>query len=335
MKAKSMQNNNIAKFSYKYLSLILGVLLIFALLLSLMAGKIWIPFSQWSNGDLRSLIIMELRLPRVVLGVFVGLALGASGAIMQGFLRNPLADPGIFGISSSAALGAVVSMFFGYAISPYILPVFALLGAGLGMALLALLAGRSGSLILFTLAGVIISSLTGSLTALMISLAPNPFAASEIVNWLMGALSDRSWDDVKIAAPLITIGLIILLSLAKPLDALSLGEKAARSLGVNMGHLQIFIIIGIGLCVGASVAVSGMIGFVGLVVPHLMRPLVGNLPSRTILPSALAGALLIVVSDAIVRILPLQSELRLGIAMSILGAPFFLQLLFKMRRSVF
>jgi iron complex transport system permease protein len=312
----------------------LAAALLVALLVSLTAGRTWIPFGEWLSGDLRSVIIMELRLPRACLGALVGAALGMSGAAMQGYLRNPLADPGLFGVSSSAALGAVTSLYFGYAVTPFLLPVFALAGAGLGMAALALLSGRSGSLILFTLAGVILSSLTGSLTSLMISLAPTPFATSEIITWLMGALMDRSWDDVKLALPLTAAGMTTLMLAGRNLDALTLGENAARSLGVNMNRLQWFMVIGVGLCVGSSVAVAGIIGFVGLVVPHLVRPLVGHQPSALLIPSALAGALLIVVADCFVRILPSASELRLGIAMSVLGAPFFMLLLFKMRREV-
>jgi len=312
----------------------LGGALLIVMLASLMAGRTWIPVDEWLSGDLRSMIVMELRLPRACLGALVGAALGISGAAMQGYLRNPLADPGLFGISSSAALGAVTSLYFGYAVSAFLLPVFALIGAGLGMMVLALLAGRSGSLILFTLAGIILSSLTGSLTSLLISLAPTPFAASEIVTWLMGALMDRSWDDVKLALPLMAIGMALLLAAGRNLDALTLGESTARSLGVNMKRLQWFIVLGIGLCVGSSVAVAGIIGFVGLVVPHLVRPLVGHQPSALLIPSALAGALLIVLADCFVRILPSTSELRLGIAMAVLGAPFFMFLLFKMRREV-
>ena len=316
------------------LNLTLGTALLIIMLASLMAGRTWVPFDAWLSGDLRSMIVMELRLPRACLGALVGASLGMAGAAMQGYLRNPLADPGLFGISSSAALGAVTSLYFGYAVSAILLPIFALIGAGLGMTALALLAGRSGSLILFTLAGIILASLTGSLTSLLIILAPTPFAASEIVTWLMGALMDRSWDDVKLALPLMTIGMGILLVVGSNLDALTLGESTARSLGVNMTRLQLFIVLGIGLCVGSSVAVAGIIGFVGLVVPHLMRPLVGHQPSALLVPSTLAGALLIVLADCFVRILPSTSELRLGIAMAVLGAPFFMFLLFKMRREV-
>ena len=312
----------------------LGSALLIVLLASLMAGRTWIPFGEWLSGDLRSMIVTELRLPRACIGALVGAGLGMAGAAMQGYLRNPLADPGLFGVSSSAALGAVVSLYFGYAVSAYLLPIFALAGAALGMTALALLAGRSGSLILFTLAGVILSSLTGSLTSLLISLAPTPFAASEIVTWLMGALMDRSWDDVRLALPLIAIGMGCLLMAGRNLDALTLGETSARSLGVNMTRLQWLVVLGVGLCVGSSVAVAGIIGFVGLVVPHLMRPLVGHQPSALLIPSALTGALLVVLADCFVRILPSASELRLGIAMAVLGAPFFMLLLFKMRREI-
>lgn len=312
----------------------LAAALALAMLLSLMAGRTWVPFDSWFSGDLLSLIIMELRLPRACIGALVGAALGMAGAAMQGYLRNPLADPGLFGVSSSAALGAVISLYFGFAVSAYLLPIFALIGAALGMAALALLVGRSGSLILFTLAGVILSSLTGSLTSLMISLAPSPFATAEIVTWLMGALMDRSWQDVTLALPLIVAGIAVLLCVGPSLDALTLGEAAARSLGVNMRRLQWLIVIGVGLCVGTSVAVAGIIGFVGLVVPHLARPLCGHQPSALLLPSALAGALLVVLADCLVRLLPSASELRLGIAMAVLGAPFFMLLLFKMRREV-
>ena len=312
----------------------LFVALIAVLLASLMAGRTWVPFGHWLSGDLQSLIILELRLPRACIGAVVGASLGMAGAAMQGYLRNPLADPGLFGVSSSAALGAVVSLYFGFAVSAWLLPIFALTGAALGMAALAILAGRSGSLILFTLSGVILSSLTGALTSLLISLAPTPFASSEIVTWLMGALMDRSWDDVRIALPVSVLGMAALLWAARSLDALTLGDAAARTLGVNMNRLQWLIVIGIGLTVGSSVAVAGIIGFVGLVVPHLVRPLVGHQPSALLIPSSLAGALLVVLADCLVRILPSTSEVRLGIAMASLGAPFFMMLLFKMRREI-
>ena len=318
----------------KRLSLFLLLALSAAALLSVAAGKVWVPWGAWTADDPRGIIIAELRLPRTVLAMAVGAALGLSGAVMQGYLRNPLADPGLFGVSSGAALGAVLSLFFGYAAQAWLLPGFALAGAGVTMALLALIAGRSGSLILFTLAGMILTSIAGSLTTLAISLAPTPFVASEIVTWLIGALTDRSWDDVKVALPLIAAGMAVLATTARSLDALTLGEAAARSIGVDPRRLQLAVIAGTALTVGASVATAGVIGFVGLMVPHLVRPLAGNRPSAILLPSALGGALLVTVADSLVRIAPTVSELRLGVAMSMLGGPFFLYLLIRMRRGL-
>jgi iron complex transport system permease protein len=200
------------------LTLWLVIALVLAAALSVASGKIWVPLDAWTAADPRSIIIVELRLPRTLLALLVGGALGLSGAVMQGYLRNPLADPGLFGVSSGAAFGAVVSLYFGYAVQLWLLPAFALAGAGVTMALLALIAGRSGSLILFTLAGMILTSITGSLTALAISLAPTPFVSSQIVTWLMGALTDRSWDDVRVALPLIVVG-AALLAVARCADA--------------------------------------------------------------------------------------------------------------------
>lgn len=307
--------------------------LFLALPLSLLAGRVWInPLGPLSSEEL--LILIELRLPRAVLALVVGGGLGAAGAAMQGYLRNPLADPGLFGIAPGAALGAVLSFYTGFAVQPFALPAFALTGAAAAMALLALIAGRTGSIALFTLAGMMIASLTGALTSLAISLSPNPFALSEIVTWLMGALSDRSWQDVWLAAPLTLAGLALLAMAANALDALTLGEAAARSLGVQPARLQALMVGGIGLTVGGGVAVAGIIGFVGLIVPHLLRPHTNRRPSALILPSALAGALLLLIADCLCRLLPIASELRLGIALSLVGAPFFLMLLLRMRREL-
>ena len=311
-------------------SLVFGVLLAVLLPLSLLAGRIWIDPAETPNA---AVILMELRLPRAVLALLVGAGLGAAGAAMQGYLRNPLADPGLFGIAPMAALGAVVSLWFGFAAGAWLLPLMALAGAAMGMAMLALIAGRTGGIALFTLAGLMIASLAGALTALAITLSPSAFAMSEIVLWLNGALTDRSWQEVTLAAPLIAAGIALLFAASKPLDALTLGEAAARSLGVRPGVLLALLVGGVGLTVGASVAVAGIIGFVGLIVPHLVRPMTDRLPSSLIVPSALAGGSLVLAADSLVRILPLVTELRLGIALSLLGAPFFLWLLLKMRRG--
>jgi iron complex transport system permease protein len=315
--------------------LLLFLALVGAVGLSLLAGPVWLPPSAWFSDARAGVILFELRLPRTLLAALIGAALGLGGAVMQGFLRNPLADPGLFGVSASAALGAVLAIWMGAAaLQPLMLPAFALMGAALGMAALALLVGQAQSIVLFTLAGLILSSLAGSLTAFLISIAPSPFVTAQIVTWLMGAVTDRSWQDVWLAAPLIAAGATILWPVARGLDALTLGELSARSMGVNLERLQWQIVIGVGLLVGASVAVAGVIGFVGLMVPHLVRPLVGHRPSAVLPAAAIAGALLLVLADSVVRILPTASELRLGIAMSLVGAPFFLALLLNMRRQL-
>ena len=311
-------------------TLLLLAALLVAIPLSLVAGRA----SIFALDDARALlIVLELRLPRALLAVSVGAGLGAAGAAMQGYLRNPLADPGLFGIAPGAALGAVLSFSFGFAASGWLLPIFALAGAGGAMALLALMAGRGGGIALFTLAGLMIASLAGALTSLLISLAPNPWALSEIVTWLMGALTDRSWADVALAAPLTLAGIAVLARAAPALDALTLGEDAARSMGVDMDSLLALLVIGVGLTIGSGVAVAGIIGFVGLMVPHMVRPFTDRRPSSLIVPSALGGGLLVLVADGVLRMLPLVSELRLGIALSLIGAPFFLWLLLRYRRS--
>ncbi len=311
--------------------LVLLALIAVTLPLSLLAGRVWIDAAHTPNA---AVILADLRLPRSLLALVIGAGLGAAGAAMQGYLRNPLADPGLFGIAPMAALGAVASFWFGYAASAWLLPLFALVGAGMGMALLALIAGRTGGIALFTLAGLMIASLAGTLTSLAISMAPNAFAMSEIVTWLMGALTDRSWREVWIAAPLTIAGIGCLMLTGRGLDALTLGSAAARSLGVRDGVLQAWLITGVGLTVGSGVAVAGIVGFAGLIVPHLVRPFTDRRPSQLIVPSALAGALLVLLADCTVRILPLVTELRLGIALSLIGAPFFLWLLLRMRRGL-
>ncbi len=316
------------------LNIALVAAIVVAAALSVVAGKVWLPWNAWTLEDPRWLIIAELRIPRTVLAMAIGAALGLSGAAMQGYLRNPLADPGLFGISSGAALGATLALFFDLNASALLLPACALLGAVASMMTLALLAGRSGSLIMFALAGMILSSITIALTSLTISLSPTPFVATQIVNWIMGALTDRSWDDVRVTMPFALVGAVLIAATARSLDALTLGEQAARSMGVDQRRLQWLVVLGVGLCVGASVAAAGIISFVGLMVPHIVRPLVGGRPSAILLPSALGGALLVLLADSLVRIAPSVSELRLGIAMAMLGGPFFLVMLVRMRKHL-
>ena len=306
-------------------------------LLSLMVGKVWLSWGVWTGAaDIaQRTIFLELRLPRALLGIAVGAALGMSGAALQGYLRNPLADPGVLGISAMAAFGAVTSIFFGFAgLNAWVLPLTAVVGAMAGIGLIFAFAGLTASAVTFILAGIILSALAGAGTALLLSLAPSPWAANEIIQWLMGALTDRSFDELLFAVPLILAGGAAMLTCGSALNALTLGESGARALGINLNHAQWQIALGVGLAVGASVAVTGVISFVGLVVPHLLRPLVGSKPGALLIPSALGGAALVLAGDILVRILPGGSEVKLGVAMSFIGAPFFLALLMAMRRKL-
>lgn len=312
--------------------LALGVVLAF--LFSLLAGKVWVPIFGLAQGDPRIVIMLDLRLPRALLGLVIGGGLGLSGAALQGYTRNPLADPAILGISATAALGAVGAIFLGLGGSALIVAGAAMTGAAVATLLLGLLAGRSASAVVFILAGTVLSSLAGALTALLITLSPNPFASSAIITWLMGALTDRSWLELEIAAPLIVLGSALLLMQARSLDLLALGEAVARSLGLDLVRLQYLLALALALIVGGSVAVSGVVGFVGLIVPHLLRPFFGAETSRLLVPSALAGAMLVLIADSLVRLTPGAGELRLGVAMALIGAPFFFALLIRFRREL-
>ena len=316
----------------RFMTGLLLCLTLAAFLLSLMAGKVWIWPMSWTADNADGWIFLELCLPRALLGLCVGAVLGLSGAVLQGYLRNPLADPTVLGVSASAALGGVLAIFLGINLVPFGLFGCAMIGAGASI-LLLLAIGRGGGPIGFILGGMVLSTLAGALTAFVISIAPNPFAASEIINWLMGALTDRLMEDVLTALPFMAIGALLLLTTGRALDALTLGENGARSLGVDLFRLQWLIVLGVGLSVGASVAVSGVVGFVGLIVPHLIRSFYGEQPSRILVPSALGGAVLTLTADSLVRLIPGPGEMRLGIAMAVLGAPFFLLLLLRYRKG--
>lgn len=315
---------------------VLCVMLALLAAVSMMAGRVWVPFRDWLNpADPRWAIIFELRLPRTILGVAVGAALGMSGAAMQGYTRNPLADPGALGVSSMGALGAVLTLYLGAGASaPWVIASASMMGALIAVFLLLALSGQASSIVTFVLAGVILQTVAGAGVALALSLAPNPWAVNEIINWLMGSLADRSLDEVKMALPLIVVGVIMLLTTRRSLDALTLGETGARSLGVNMTTVRWSLALGVALTAGASVAVTGVIGFVGLIVPHLLRPLVGARPGGLLIPSALGGAVLILAADIAVRLTPAAGEVKLGVAMAVLGGPFFFALLLSLRRRI-
>ena len=318
---------------YALLSLAL-VLLFFA---SLSAGKVWVPWSAWftaATDDPRWTIAFDLRLPRTILGVAVGIALGVSGAALQGYTRNPLADPGVLGVSAMASFGAVMTLYLGSSMMmPWVLPAGAMLGALIGIGVLLFLAGGTSSILTFVLAGMILNMVATAGVALALNLAPTPWAVNEIINWLLGSLADRSVDEVRMAVPFIIVGCAILFTTARALDALTLGDAGARSLGISIERTRLLLAAGVGLAAGASVAVTGVIGFVGLVTPHLLRPLVGSRPGALLLPSALAGAVIVLAADILVRLVPSAAELKLGVAMAAIGGPFFLSLLIKLRRS--
>lgn len=293
-------------------------------------------FADWFSGadTLARVILVELRLPRALLGLAVGFSLGITGAAMQGLLRNPLADPGVIGVSAGAAFGAVVAFYSGLAhIVALALPLGGIAGAACAAAAVFWLGGKQASTTGLVLAGVALSSLFGALTALALNLSPNPYAALEIVFWLMGSLTDRSLDHVALAVPLAALGWMLIAASARALDALSLGEDTAASLGFDLGRVRLQLVAGAALSTGAAVAVSGVIGFVGLVVPHLLRPLVGQSPGRLLVVSGFGGAILLLASDILVRLLPLAPELKLGVVTALVGAPFLFWLLYRLRRD--
>jgi len=278
-------------------------------------------------------VMIELRLPRALIGLMVGAILGLGGAVLQGYLRNPLAEPSVLGTSNAAALGAVIALYFGLAqAQPIALPLLAIAGALIGLAPLMLLAGRAESPLSLILAGIAVATLAGAGISLALNLSPNPFAAMEIMSWLMGSLEDRSFDHVRLALPCIGLGTALLLWNGRALDALTLGEDAAQTLGVDLAAMRRRILIGLAIGVGGAVAVSGAIGFVGLIVPHLLRPLGDRSPSALLVPSALAGAALLSAADIAVRLIPTDSELRLGVLTALLGVPVFLVHLLRERR---
>jgi len=288
----------------------------------------------FSGHGAAGVIAREIRLPRALLALFVGAALGASGAALQGLFRNPLAEPGITGVTSSAGLGAVIALYFGLAtISAAVLPACAVTGALVSAGILYLLSRAGAGVMALVLAGVAIASLATALTALALSLAPNPYAMSEMVLWMMGSLKDRTLSDLVFAVPLTVIGVALLVSAARGLDALTLGEEAAHSLGIDVGKVRRRVVFGVALATGAATAAAGAVSFVGLVVPHLLRPFYGYEPARLILPSALGGAALIALADIIVRFADPSEQLRLGVFTALLGAPFFLWLILRLRRD--
>ena len=292
-------------------------------------------FGLGPAGDARWLILTEIRLPRAILGALVGAALGVSGAALQGYLRNPLAEPGLLGVSSGAALGAVLSIHLGFAGSLALaLPLAGLISAAAATLAVFLLAGERAGPATLILAGVAVSAFCAALTSLALNLSRNPFAAAESIFWMMGSLADRSLLQVWLAGPLIIIGIAMLLQVGRALDGLTLGDDAARTLGLDLQTTRRLIIAGTALSVGAATAVTGMIGFVGLIVPHVLRPVVGPLPSRLLWASLLGGATMVLLADTLVRLIAPIVEVRIGVLTALIGAPFFIWLVIRLRQEL-
>lgn len=300
-------------------------------------GRIPVDLWAWLSGagqlpEVQQLILSELRLPRLLLALSVGATLGLAGAALQGLLRNPLAGPGLVGVTNFAALGAVIALYLGLAaVSWWALPIGGMLGASLAVVFIFVLAGRSSSTLSLILAGVAVNALAGSCISLVLNFSDNPYAMSEIVFWLLGSLANRSMQDVGFAMPFMLVGSLLLLASKNFLDALSFGEETAQTMGYRVARYRWLIVFGVALSVGAAVSVSGNIGFVGLVIPHLLRPWVKHRPGALLPASALGGALFLMLADCVVQVVPGSQELKLGVVTALVGGPFFLHLIVRMR----
>ncbi|MTH64043.1 FecCD family ABC transporter permease [Paracoccus shanxieyensis] len=323
---------------YRLLIGVLALLVAGLFMASLLIGPTGIgplrSLAALTGDDVLGLVMREIRLPRALLGLMVGAALGASGAALQGFLRNPLAEPGLIGTSGAAALGAVLAIHTGISAAfALALPLAALAGALVSVAAVMLLAGPRGGALALILSGIAMSALAGAGTSLVLNLSPNPFAVNEIVFWMLGSLADRSMLHVWIAAPFVLAGLALVSRTGPALDALTLGEDAAASSGVDLARLRWLLVAGVAALVGGATAVAGAIGFVGLVVPHMLRRAVGARPSRLLLASGLGGAAMVLAADIAVRLILPARDLKLGVLTALIGAPFFLHLILKTRRQ--
>lgn len=318
------------------LGLTIGVVL--AGLLALALGEISLPVSGYVSavtnpGSDFGIVLWQVRAPRAACAFVVGAALGLSGALLQGLLRNPLADPGVLGVSATAALGAALAIVAGAAAVPGAVEAAALIGAGLAGAVLTAVAARLSSpegLILF---GVALSSLAGAVTALVFNLSPSPIATAEVMAWLLGSVQNRSWIDVAWVTPAVVAAWALASTTRSGLRLLTLGEDVASSSGVALGRLRALVVVSAAVATGAAVAVAGIIGFVGLAAPHLVRPLVRGDPGRLLAPSALAGGLMLIVADVLARLIPTDQELKLGVFTALVGAPMFALIAWRAARE--
>ena len=320
-------------------SLTIGLFITF--IAALMVGPVEISLLEairqftYRDASIESLILFDIRLPRALLALLIGASLGLSGAALQGLLRNPLAEPGIIGVSNCAALGAVIVFYYGLSrLAWFALPLGGLTGALLSVVIIFMLVGKSRSTVTLILAGVAINAIGGALIALVLNFAPSPYAMQEIVFWLLGSVANRSINELLIALPFIVLGWIVVLSSGRFLNALTLGEETAHSMGFNVSRNRWILVLGVASSVGAAVSVAGNIGFIGLVVPHLIRPLVGYEPRRLLVASALGGAILLLVADIAVQLLSSSGEIKLGVITALVGGPFFLLLILKSRNMM-
>jgi iron complex transport system permease protein len=311
----------------------LSALALIAFALSLAIGPS--GFGWPHAGEAGRLIFWEIRLPRAVLGALVGASLGVAGAALQGYLRNPLAEPTLLGVSGGAALGAVLAIHLGLTQTLSLaLPIGGLLGAAAALLAVAALAGLRGGPLTLILAGLAVSATATALISLALNLSRNPFASIEMVFWMMGSLSDRSLIQVWLGAPLMLAGMAVLLLVGRALDALTLGEDAALSLGIDAHRTRRNIIVGVALSVGAATAITGVIGFVGLLVPHALRPAIGHRPGLLLPASLVGGAALVLLADIALRLLEPWADVRIGVLTALFGAPFFFWLVLKTRSEL-
>lgn len=336
-----MTHDQAAPVSFPLLLLLLGLGTVVLFVVALHMGSAHINIYQsmlhYLSGKttLETMVAIEIRLPRVLLATAVGATLAMAGASLQGLLRNPLASPGLVGISNCAALGAVIALYFGLGSqSWYAVPIAGMLGAALSVVLIFMISGSNSSIMTLLLAGVAVNAVASSMISLALNFAPNPYAMSEMVHWLLGSLANRSLADFQFSIPFMFTGWLLILNSGRFLNALSLGEDTAQSLGFNLAQQRTALVLGLACAVGAAVSVSGSIGFVGLLVPHLLRPLVAYEPSRLLPVSALGGAMLVLAADIAVQLISPDQELKLGVITALIGGPFFFYLIIKTRNSM-
>ncbi|HEY5715406.1 MAG TPA: iron ABC transporter permease [Psychromonas sp.] len=339
-------------FSRQFILMLLAALFITLMITGVLQGPVDIPFMniytivkqglfatmQSNIPHWQSSIILDVRLPRMIIAALAGASLALCGLVMQGMFRNPLASPSILGVSSGASLGAVIAIYFGFSlISAWAIPLFAFIGAGISLTVVYRVASSRGqtSIATLLLSGVAIGALNVSATSLLLALSlDNWDVARMIIYWTMGGLDGRTWDHVLIILPIVVSGFILLLFYSKQLDLLLLGEQHAMSVGVDVRKTRRNLLLISTAMVGASVSVVGGIGFIGLVVPHILRLLLGP-AHRYLLPACLfGGAILLLGADLFLNTFFNQQAIPLGVITAALGAPFFLFLLIKQRLVV-